>query len=1104
ISSPAPPAASNFTIPPKAKSKAIVIKNEKGEELNFDKKSVSPAPNPPRSPDIVSTPKPTSRPTPPPPRKPSNAEPQVPRTENKSVQSDAEVKQSFQEQVKRQLEADRAEEKRKQEDYDQKVVQDKADADARIAKEKEEADAKTMRERAEAEAKAAQEKEEAETKAAKEKEEAEARAAKEKEESDAKAAKEKEESDAKAAKDKEEADAKARAEEEVARKAVAEAERAAAADAKDRDDAEKLKADEDDKARLQQEEDERLEREIAEMEELERQEEEREKAYQEKKKKEREEKVRKDAEAAANADEEMRRAEREAEAAEEAKQASKPTDEASAAFASLKKPTLGPGAVASESGTATPASDESASMPPPQQPAQPKFTASKPKPAHLKLETSKPVEPAQPTPAMQALKSARFLRVQSDSAIYPEGIKSPNPAANPGGARVGKQYDNAFLLQFQNVFKEPPSVDWETKIKETLGESSDATPRTSTRTPSSVAMGARQPSGRQAAAPSFSAMGSFASGGRTLPPGTTSQDRFLASQAGSAPRPTMNNPLASFAGRPGGFPVGGPAPMSRTGSLQTMGQMGGPNSPRTGTSARGKRDSRRGGLDKAPSRREEEQAAKAMPLTAGMDLKPLELSKSGWKPTSIVNPVASNPDPSGHMAPDMVQRKVKAALNKMTPEKFDKIADQILEIAGQSKNENDGRTLRQVIALTFEKACDEAHWASMYAKFCHRMLQTMSPDIKDENVRDKNGNPVVGGGLFRKYLLNRCQEEFERGWEVNLPEKPEGQTEEAAMLSDEYYVAAAAKRKGLGLIQFIGELYKLGMLTLRIMHECVVKLLNFEGLPDESAVESLVKLLRTVGGTMSATEQGQSLIKSYFERIQSIMEMPELPSRLHFMLLDTVDLRKKNWHSKDDQKGPKTLQEIHDETMAANQQKELERSRQNQRGGGGGGRAPMGRGDARNFSGNMPPPPDYTRNTVAIEDLRKLGRGASNRNASSGGSSLAPSLGAPSMFGSRSGSGRKTLGPPGTGEASGNSSRTGTPPVKEKEKEPTTNANAFSALAALDPSGEGEGAEEVASPPSAAGSPPTTKANPATAQAQPKSPGDDAPAESKHDAKTDS
>jgi translation initiation factor 4G len=180
-----------------------------------------------------------------------------------------------------------------------------------------------------------------------------------------------------------------------------------------------------------------------------------------------------------------------------------------------------------------------------------------------------------------------------------------------------------------------------------------------------------------------------------------------------------------------------------------------------------------------------------MPLTANLDASALKLERSqtGWKPhsqSSAANAVL----PSGHMAPDMVQRKVKAALNKMTPEKFDKIADQILEIAAQSKDENDGRTLRQVIQLTFEKACDEAHWASMYAKFAHRMLNTMSPDIKDENIKDKHGNPVVGGALFRKYLLNRCQEEFERGWEVNLPEKPEGEQDKEVMLSDGYYIAA--------------------------------------------------------------------------------------------------------------------------------------------------------------------------------------------------------------------------------------------------------------------------------------------------------------------------
>jgi translation initiation factor 4G len=174
----------------------------------------------------------------------------------------------------------------------------------------------------------------------------------------------------------------------------------------------------------------------------------------------------------------------------------------------------------------------------------------------------------------------------------------------------------------------------------------------------------------------------------------------------------------------------------------------------------------------------------------------------------------------------------------------------------------------------------------MYAMFCKRMLESMSPDIKDENIKDKHGQVVTGGNLFRKYLLNRCQEEFERGWKVNLPPKPEGQTEEAVMLSDEYYIAAAAKRRGLGLVKFIGELYKLGMLTERIMHECVKKLLDYDGMPDEAEIESLTSLLKTVGKDLDdLRSKAQPRMDAYFERMQAIMDMPELPSRLKFMIL---------------------------------------------------------------------------------------------------------------------------------------------------------------------------------------------------------------------------
>jgi translation initiation factor 4G len=816
-----------------------------------------------------------------------------------------------------------------------------------------------------------------------------------------------------------EADAKQKAEEEAKAKAEQEAKQKEEADA-----AEKAKTDAAEKQRL---DDEEMERMIAEMEEEDRKRGEDEKRYEDEKKKKAEEEKAKAGDRVKEEEERLRKLEREAEEAEKAREAETPEQKAEreaknqALFAGLKKNTqFGPGANGGEdvSDDSTPA-DVAAPAP-----AQTKPTGTKSKPAALKLETNKPVEPAQPTAGMQSLKSARFLQVRSELVAYPEGIQSPNPALNAGSRNKGRQYDKDFLLQFQEVFKEKPSTDWDNKLKETVGDGTDSARPQSAR-PGSMMGGGRQPS--RGGAPG-NVMGNFQgfSTSRTLPPGTTSQQRFEQASSG---RGTMTNPLAHvvMGGGRGQFPMG--APMARQASYTNM--PGGPNSPRVGSS-RGK-----GGGSRRGPNKNEQQEAKAMPLTAGQAVKDLDRSQTGWKPTSLTSTAPQQT--SGHMAPDMVQRKVKAALNKMTPEKFDKISDQVLEIAAQSKDETDGRTLRQVIQLTFEKACDESHWSSMYAKFCSRMLATMSTEIKDENVRDKHGNPVVGGALFRKYLLNRCQEEFERGWEINLPEAPE-EGKEITMLTDEYYIAAAAKRKGLGLIQFIGELYKLGMLTLRIMHECVLKLLDFEGLPDESAIESLVKLLRTVGSTMESAEAGPKMINMYFERIEKVMNMDGLPSRLRFMLLDTIDMRKSGWKSKDILKGPKTITEIHQEALAAQQAAEMERTRSNQRGGGGGGggRLPMGRGDARSFSGGgMMPPPD-TNSRVQMDDLRKLSKGASGRNMNSGGA-----LG-PSMLGNRSGSGRRGLGPGMMGgrDDSGNSSRTGTPPV-QKEKESTAHANAF-------------------------------------------------------------
>lgn len=53
-----------------------------------------------------------------------------------------------------------------------------------------------------------------------------------------------------------------------------------------------------------------------------------------------------------------------------------------------------------------------------------------------------------------------------------------------------------------------------------------------------------------------------------------------------------------------------------------------------------------------------------------------------------------------------------------------------------------------------------------------------------------------------------------------------------------------ARRRSMGNIRFIGELYRLKMLTENIMHDCIFKLLKIR---DDDSIECLTKLLETIG-----------------------------------------------------------------------------------------------------------------------------------------------------------------------------------------------------------------------------------------------------------------
>ncbi|KAH6880926.1 armadillo-type protein [Coprinopsis sp. MPI-PUGE-AT-0042] len=261
-------------------------------------------------------------------------------------------------------------------------------------------------------------------------------------------------------------------------------------------------------------------------------------------------------------------------------------------------------------------------------------------------------------------------------------------------------------------------------------------------------------------------------------------------------------------------------------------------------------------------------------------------------------------------SPEVVERKVTGLLNKLTLENFDSISDQVVAWANKSEKEKDGRTLIQVTRLVFKKATDEPIWSETYACLCRKMMEQINPKVQDQGFKNQEGKPISGGQLFRKYLLNRCQEDFERGWaakdataaatatkaaddEVVKTLNDDKEVEKIKPYSEEYYAAAKAKRQVLSLVKFIGELFKLQMVTERVMHECIKKLLGNTEDPDEE-LESLCTLLNTLGQRLD-TPRAQGHMGIYFSRMEGFNKSDKVSRRVRFMLQEVIELRARKW-----------------------------------------------------------------------------------------------------------------------------------------------------------------------------------------------------------------
>ncbi|XP_052397273.1 eukaryotic translation initiation factor 4 gamma 3 isoform X5 [Carassius gibelio] len=286
----------------------------------------------------------------------------------------------------------------------------------------------------------------------------------------------------------------------------------------------------------------------------------------------------------------------------------------------------------------------------------------------------------------------------------------------------------------------------------------------------------------------------------------------------------------------------------------------------------------------------------------------LRTTENAWKPGMKRENVIEDPET---LTTQELFRKVRSILNKLTPQMFNQLMKQVADLTINTEER-----LKGVIDLVFEKAIDEPSFSVAYGNMCSCLAMLKVP------MTDKPSSTVN----FRKLLLNRCQKEFEKDKvDDDVFEKKHRELEAATSASERERLQEEleeakdkARRRSIGNIKFIGELFKLRMLTEAIMHDCVVKLLKNH---DEESLECLCRLLTTIGKDLDF-EKAKPRMDQYFNQMEKIVKERKTSSRIRFMLQDVIDRRLHNWVSRRADLGPKTIEQIHKEAKLEEQEEQ--------------------------------------------------------------------------------------------------------------------------------------------------------------------------------------
>jgi len=233
---------------------------------------------------------------------------------------------------------------------------------------------------------------------------------------------------------------------------------------------------------------------------------------------------------------------------------------------------------------------------------------------------------------------------------------------------------------------------------------------------------------------------------------------------------------------------------------------------------------------------------------------------------------------------EKIEAAFRRVLNKICPDNFDSLVQKVVKGKEEDLKIDTKDRVDMTANLFFEKAIAEEVFLSTYAQFCVALSKDLPKfQIAEGKVHD-----------FRRVILTKCQGEFQSFTRSESREAVEGESEEEKKkrLDEE----AKSKKRILGTIRLIGELYVRGMIGIRIISYCTELLSrNTKKHPVRPEfIEALCKLLETIGKNIE--NENEKYVNTLFEKLKKLSDMDDvLDFRHRFMIKDTIDLRDNYW-----------------------------------------------------------------------------------------------------------------------------------------------------------------------------------------------------------------